>query len=106
MNYLNNGNKKLLKLNLGSGIGTTVLELINIFEKVNKVKIEYEFSNKRDGDCSILFADSKLAEKILSWKTKKSLENICEDSWRWALKNPTGYTTTFNDLDLSIYNEA
>ena len=88
LSLLLNSKNNLIKVNLGTGKGTTVLELINTFKKVNDIKIEYEFSDRRIGDCGVLFADIRLSSSILNWKSRKTLDDICKDGWRWALKNP------------------
>ena len=68
-----------LNVNLGTGRGTSILELINLFEKVNDVKIDYEFSKRRAGDCPILVADNTMATKKLKWNPSRDLESMC----RW-----------------------
>ena len=83
LKYLKNRNSQILKLNLATGKGTSVLQLINTFEKVNKVKIPFTFDKRRDGDRDIVFADNSLALKILKWKPQKTIEEMCEDGWRW-----------------------
>ena len=74
-------------VNLGTGRNTTVLELIKVFEKVNKVKINYVFSEKRKGDPPILIANVFLSKKLLKWKYKRNLEEMCIDGWKWYLSN-------------------
>ena len=106
LNLLLNSNNNLIKVNLGTGKGTTVIELINTFKKINNIQIEYEFSDRRKGDCGRLFADSRLSTTILNWKARKTLDEICRDGWRWVLKNPNGYIKNLEDLELSIYCEV
>ncbi len=72
-------------VNLGTGKKTTVLELIKAFEKVNKIKINFVFSEKRKGDPPILIADVSLAKKLLKWKSKRNLDEMCLDGWKWYL---------------------
>lgn len=105
LKILEDNKKNYLRFNLGSGKGTSVLELVNTFEKVTKIKLHYEFTNKRDGDCAILFADCELAKRKLNWSTKKSIEDMCLDGWNWVKKNPNGYKKEISKLDLAIYNE-
>ena len=69
--------------NLGSGKSTTVLELINSFEKINHKKIPYEVVARREGDLPAYFAKPDLANKTLHWKTKRTLESICESAWKF-----------------------
>ena len=83
LNYLKDRNSQILKLNLGTGKGTSVLQLINTFQKVNKVKIPFVFDKRRDGDRDIVYADNSLAIKILKWEPQKTIEEMCEDGWRW-----------------------
>ena len=80
-----------LCINLGTGKGTSVLELIRIFEDTNKLKLNYSFSSRREGDAPIVVADNSLAKKILNWVPEKSISEMCKDGWNWKLKNPNGY---------------
>ncbi len=77
--------------NLGTGNGVSVLELVNAFMKVNGVTIPYEIIERRAGDVATCFADSNKALRELGWKTEKTLEDMCCDSWRWQFNNPQGY---------------
>lgn len=65
--------------NLGTGKGTSVLEFINTFEKVNNTKIDYTFGNRRDGDLEIVYANVNKAYKELNWKTELTIEDVCKD---------------------------
>lgn len=71
--------------NLGTGKGTSVLELVKTFEKVNGVKIPYEIVNRRPGDIAVCYADVSKAKKELGWVAKRSLEDMCRDAWRFEL---------------------
>ena len=73
--------------NLGTGKGTSILELVNTFEKVNNCFIKRKFAKRRLGDTPICFANVKKAEKILNWKSKRSLEKMCIDGWLFAKNN-------------------
>ena len=73
--------------NLGTGTAYTVLEMIKKFEQVNNVKIPYKITERRPGDIAIFYADPTKAEKELNWKAKKTLEDMCKDSWNYVLKN-------------------
>lgn len=73
--------------NLGRGHGYSVLELVKTFEKVNNVKIPYEFVERRPGDVAISFADVSKATKILVWKAEKNLEDMCKDAWNFEMNN-------------------
>lgn len=81
----------LLIVNLGAGVGYSVLELVHAFENTTGVKIPYKIVGRRAGDIAIYFADATLAREKLGWQTKLSLEDICKDSWRWQSNNPNGY---------------
>ncbi len=84
-------NNKFLSLNIGTGKGTSILELIKIFEKVNNLKINYAFTKRREGDNPILVADNSYAREILNWQPKKNIEDMCRDGWKWQTLNPNGY---------------
>ena len=87
LNYLDNNGPQILNLNLGTGQGTSVLDLIKIFENVNKVKINYEFTKRRKGDYGIVIADNSLAQSLLKWLPKRSIEEMCVDGWKWQNEN-------------------
>ncbi len=91
LNYLLKEKPQILTLNLGTGLGTSVLELIRSFEKINNVKIPFSFEKRRAGDNAFVVANNFLARKILNWAPKKSIEDICKDGWIWQLKNPNGF---------------
>lgn len=79
--------KKGLQIyNLGTGHGYSVLEMVKMFEKVNKVKIPYQIEPRRPGDLDCVYADSTKAQKCLGWKVKFSLEDMCKDSWSFQKK--------------------
>ena len=77
--------------NLGTGVPYSVLDIVNAFEKVNGIKIKYEFGPRRAGDLPQFWADSEKAQKILGWKTTRTLEDMCRDTWRWQSNNANGY---------------
>ena len=81
-----------LNVNLGTGRGTSILELIKIFEKVNCVTIKYEFSKRRSGDCPILVADNTMATKKLKWNPSRDLESMCRDGFKWLKSNSEIYS--------------
>ena len=91
LDFLMEGQPKLFSINLGTGKGTSVLELIEIFEKINNVEIPYIFSKRRDGDASEVVADNSLAINLINFCAKRSLSEMCRDGWQWYLKNPEGY---------------
>ena len=78
-------------LNIGGGKGTTVFELLKIFEDTSGVKVKFKYLPRRDGDLAAFWADcSKVFEKT-NWKPERNIKKICEDTWRWHKLNPTGY---------------
>ena len=80
-------NNDILTLNIGTGIGTSVLDLINTFEKVNKIKIKKIFLKRRPGDFGKVIANNKLAIKKLDWTPKRSIEDMCRDGWLFRTLN-------------------
>lgn len=78
--------------NLGSGYGTSVLELVNAFITATAQDIPYVFADRRPGDLPEFYADPKRAEAQLGWKTKLSVEDMCRDTWNWQSHNPSGYS--------------
>ncbi|WP_456387332.1 UDP-glucose 4-epimerase GalE [Desulfolithobacter sp.] len=77
--------------NLGTGQGYSVLDMVQAFEKASGRKIPYRITDRRPGDIARCFADPGLAEKELDWKATRSIEEMCEDTWRWQSMNPRGY---------------
>ncbi len=80
-----------LAVNLGTGKGTSVLELINTFSQVNGVEIPYEIVERRPGDIAACYANPNLAKELLGWQTELELVDMCRDTWRWQQMNPQGY---------------
>jgi UDP-glucose 4-epimerase len=80
-------------INLGSGNGVTILELIKQFEESCGVKIPYEIRERREGDVGSAYGNIDRAWDELGWKPEKSLDDMCKDFWRWKTMNPTGYKT-------------
>lgn len=75
--------ERVRAINIGTGLGFTVLDLINTYEAVNQIKINYEFTSRREGDIPISYADNQLATKELHWNATRTLEDMCRDSWSW-----------------------
>ena len=84
-------NKGVAVLNLGTGIGYSVLDMVKAFENVNGVKIPYTIKDRRPGDVATCYADASKANDILGWKAEKTLQDMMRDSWRWQSSNPNGY---------------
>ena len=77
--------------NLGTGNGTSVLEVIAAFEKASGRKVPYTVMPRRPGDIAECWADPAKAQRDLGWKAERSLPAMCEDAWRWQSQNPNGY---------------
>jgi UDP-glucose 4-epimerase len=82
---------QLLTLNLGSGQGHSVLEVVHAFERACGHPIAHQLVERRAGDVAITVADPGLAAERLGWRTHRGLEEICRDGWAWQQANPTGY---------------
>ncbi|MDC0008710.1 UDP-glucose 4-epimerase GalE [Amylibacter sp.] len=78
-------------LNIGGGIGTTVLELVSKFEEISGIPIKFKYLPRREGDLAAFWADSSKAFETMSWQPERNIKKICEDTWRWHKLNPTGY---------------
>lgn len=77
--------------NLGSGNPTSVLELVTTFMETTGQNVAYEFAPRRNGDLPEFYADPAKALEKLGWKTEKTIEDMCKDTWNWQSKNPGGY---------------
>lgn len=80
-----------LFVNLGTGKGYSVLDMVKAFEKACGKKVPYKIVDRRAGDIATCFADPSFAKEILGWEAKKSIEDMCFDSWTWQKNNPNGY---------------
>lgn len=81
----------LVTVNLGTGRPYSVLEIINAFEKASGKHVPYELVGRRAGDLAEYYADPSLAKTIMGWEARYDIESMCQDTWRWQLKNPNGY---------------
>ena len=91
LEHLYEKKSKQICLNLGTGNGTSVMQLIKAFEEVNNLHIPYKISPRRKGDIAYSVADNSLAKKILNWTPQKDIHDMCKDSWNWVSKNPNGF---------------
>lgn len=91
-----------LTLNLGTGRGVSVLELVRTFERANGLRIPLHIAARRPGDIDAIWADPGLAARILGWRARRTLDEMCADGWRWQRHNPKGYA----DKDGSGATEA
>ncbi|KAK4747931.1 hypothetical protein SAY87_014517 [Trapa incisa] len=83
--------------NLGTGKGTSVLEMVKAFEKASGKKIPLVMSGRRPGDAEMVYAAIEKAARELKWKPKYGIEEMCRDQWNWASKNPYGYGSPRNN---------
>ena len=81
----------LITVNLGTGNGSSVLDIVRTFESVSGRSIPYEIGERRAGDVAACYADPTVAKDALGWASTRSLEQMCADHWRWQLQNPNGY---------------
>ena len=77
--------------NLGTGTPYSVLDIVHAFEKSNDIKIPYRIGERREGDLPEFWANADKAKEMLGWEAKRTLEDMCRDSWNWQSKNPNGY---------------
>ena len=84
-------NSQLLTVNLGTGVGHSVLEMVKAFEKASGKKVPYVIAPRRAGDIASYYSDSGYALEKLGWKAELELSDMCEDTWRWQSMNPNGY---------------
>lgn len=78
-------------VNLGTGNGCSVLELVRAFERASGREVPYRIVERRPGDVALCYADPRLAEALLGWRAQYGIERMCADSWRWQQANPHGY---------------
>ena len=90
LNYLAK-NEGILTVNLGTGQGYSVLNMVNAFQKASGRKIDYRIVERRAGDIACCYADPALAKVKLSWSAELGIDRMCQDSWRWQSMNPTGF---------------
>ncbi len=78
-------------INLGTGVGYSVLDMVKAFSRACGKEIPYEIKPRRAGDIAMCYADPAKALKVLGWKAEHGLDEMCEDTWRWQSANPNGY---------------
>ena len=84
----------VLTVNLGTGNGYSVLDMVKAFEKASGKKVPYKIAPRRSGDVAKCFADPSYAKEVLGWEAQYGIDEMCEDAWRWQSNNPNGYKTT------------
>ena len=77
--------------NLGTGHGTTVLEMLHAFERAVGRELPYRVVGRRSGDVAVSYADPAKANAELGWRATRTIDDMCVDTWRWQSANPTGY---------------
>lgn len=83
--------KPSLTVNLGTGVGYSVMDVIHAYEEVIGRPIPYQVTDRRPGDVALYYADPSLAQSLLGWRAERTLKQMCADSWRWQSQNPMGY---------------
>jgi UDP-glucose 4-epimerase len=78
-------------VNLGTGRGNSVLEVVHAFEQASGRPIPYQIAPRRPGDVAQCYADPALAQSLLGWSAKHTLADMCADAWRWQSGNPDGF---------------
>jgi UDP-glucose 4-epimerase len=84
----------VLTVNLGTGTGYSVLDVLKAFEKASGKAVAYRIAPRRTGDIAKCYADPSYAKEVLGWSATRELEAMCKDSWHWQSKNPNGYKET------------
>jgi UDP-glucose 4-epimerase len=87
LDYLLSNSPQISFLNIGTGRGTSVIQLKNTFEKVNSCKIPFSFEKRRTGDVACIIADNKLSIKKLKWQPHRGIEDMCRDGWKYFCLN-------------------
>ena len=77
-------------VNLGTGKGTIVLEMVSAFERASGIKITYEIKSRQPGDIATCYADSSKAKRLFGWAAERSIDEMCADLWNFVRKNPSG----------------
>lgn len=88
---------QLLTVNLGTGLGTSVMDVVNAFARASRRRIPVVIGPRRSGDVSSCYADPTAAERLLGWTAKRSLADMCADHWRWQQSHPFGFEPTKED---------
>jgi UDP-glucose 4-epimerase len=90
VNHLLDGGESLT-VNLGTGVGTSVLQLVEAYARASARPVPYRIAPRRPGDIAACWADPTLAHQRLGWRARHGLERMCVDSWRWQSHNPRGF---------------
>ena len=82
---------KVMSINIGTGNGYSVLDMVKAFEEASGKKVAYQIAPRRAGDIASCYADPSYAKEVLSWEATHTIKEMCEDTWRWQSNNPDGY---------------
>lgn len=82
---------QVMTINIGTGRGYSVLEVVKAFEKASGRTVPYKIAPRRAGDIAINYADTSYSKSVLGWEATRDIDQMCEDSWRWQSNNPNGY---------------
>lgn len=93
-------------INLGTGHGVSVLELVNGMVKATGSKIKYKFVDRRPGDVSSMYADPSYANTLLNWKATLNVQNMCDDTWKWQSTNPYGYNEIKEEVKAEVKEDV
>jgi len=83
--------KEVITVNLGTGKGYSVLDMVKSFEKASGKKVAYKIVKRREGDIAKCFAEPSYAKEVIEWQAVKTIDEMCADSWKWQNNNPNGY---------------
>ena len=100
LNYLNSKSSQFINLNIGTGIGTSVLDLVETFIDVNSCNVNYVFGERRLGDSSIVVADNQLALNTLNWEPKRNIKDMCRDGWHWQKNSNKEFIQSYDKFDV------
>ena len=89
-----NNSPQCLSVNLGTGLGYSVLDMVHAFEQASGRRVPYQIRPRRAGDVATCYAEPKRAAQLLNWQANLNLASMCADAWRWQTANPLGYEPT------------
>ena len=92
LKYLQENKPQILSLNIGTGVGHSVLDLIHIFQDVNNIEVPFLFKKRREGDQEKVVANNSKIKATLNWEPQRSIKNMCLDGWKWQMMNPNGFS--------------
>jgi UDP-glucose 4-epimerase len=94
--------ENLYTVNLGTGIGYSVLEMVNAFAKASGRDVAYKIVDRRPGDIACCYANPALAKSLLGWHAERGIQDMCDDTWRWQSNNPMGYKTPIEEKLVTV----